>query len=261
MQPDGDGDTTGIDQFDDDTGTDGETDDDTRSETRSTEESSEDVPAEEGDDAAQPREVGGPYEPSELRMPVESEWSREPLELKDPSMIKTRERIVTDAAEKPSSDYSRSGQETREPVADGDELRLERAEAAMRAEDILTNEKITESIEKVKDDLDEDVSKKTTEEKIVIGIVSGITTLTIGMVAWALRGVSLLASLLISLPIWKSIDPLPILDVRRRKEKEKKKKATAEELATKERDEFIVDSFFDASEKKSKDHQNKGNPK
>ena len=36
-------------------------------------------------------------------------------------------------------------------------------------------------------------------------------TLTAGFVAWLLRGGSLLASLMGSMPLWKGFDPLPVL--------------------------------------------------
>jgi hypothetical protein len=38
--------------------------------------------------------------------------------------------------------------------------------------------------------------------------------ITVGYVVWSLRGASLLASLLTSMPLWRSLDPLPILENR-----------------------------------------------
>lgn len=38
--------------------------------------------------------------------------------------------------------------------------------------------------------------------------------MTAGYVLWSLRGVSLLASLITALPLWRSLDPLPILEAR-----------------------------------------------
>ena len=40
----------------------------------------------------------------------------------------------------------------------------------------------------------------------------GITGLTVGYVIWLIRGGTLLASLISSLPAWCSFDPLPVLD-------------------------------------------------
>jgi hypothetical protein len=45
--------------------------------------------------------------------------------------------------------------------------------------------------------------------------------MTAGYVMWSLRGASLLASLLTSLPLWRSLDPLPILEARADRDKAK----------------------------------------
>jgi hypothetical protein len=45
--------------------------------------------------------------------------------------------------------------------------------------------------------------------------------MTAGYVMWSLRGVSLVASLLTSLPLWRSLDPLPILEGHADREKAK----------------------------------------
>ncbi|MFK8020274.1 MAG: hypothetical protein AB8B86_10925 [Pseudomonadales bacterium] len=46
---------------------------------------------------------------------------------------------------------------------------------------------------------------------LVQTFASGGVALSSGVVAWMLRGGSLMASLLTSLPAWKSFDPLPII--------------------------------------------------
>jgi hypothetical protein len=45
--------------------------------------------------------------------------------------------------------------------------------------------------------------------------------MTAGYVIWSLRGASLLASLLTSLPLWRSLDPLPILEAKADRDKAK----------------------------------------
>jgi hypothetical protein len=45
--------------------------------------------------------------------------------------------------------------------------------------------------------------------------------MTAGYVIWSLRGASLLASLLTSIPLWRSLDPLPILEDRADRAKRK----------------------------------------
>jgi hypothetical protein len=48
--------------------------------------------------------------------------------------------------------------------------------------------------------------------------------ITVGYVVWSLRGASLLASLLTSMPLWRTLDPLPILENRAKVLVRKKKK-------------------------------------
>jgi hypothetical protein len=55
---------------------------------------------------------------------------------------------------------------------------------------------------------------------VTIRTVSQVAlAMTAGYVMWSLRGASLLASLLTSLPLWRSLDPLPILEARADREK------------------------------------------
>jgi hypothetical protein len=63
--------------------------------------------------------------------------------------------------------------------------------------------------------------------------------MTAGYVVWSLRGASLLASLLTSIPLWRSLDPLPILEsraakplVEKARRKHKRKKDEDEKLGT-----------------------------
>jgi hypothetical protein len=63
--------------------------------------------------------------------------------------------------------------------------------------------------------------------------------MTAGYVVWSLRGASLLASLLTSIPLWRSLDPLPILEsraakplVKKARRKDKRKKDDDEKLGT-----------------------------
>jgi hypothetical protein len=39
---------------------------------------------------------------------------------------------------------------------------------------------------------------------------------TVGYVVWSLRGVSLLTSFLTTMPLWRTLDPLPVLEARAR---------------------------------------------
>ncbi|MGH8654390.1 MAG: hypothetical protein ACREYE_20475, partial [Gammaproteobacteria bacterium] len=54
---------------------------------------------------------------------------------------------------------------------------------------------------------------------------------SVGVVAWLLRGGSLLAALLSTMPLWGGIDPLPILAYRRTKEGEKRRQPAQEDAS------------------------------
>ena len=61
------------------------------------------------------------------------------------------------------------------------------------------------------------------EQNATIRTVSQVAmAMTAGYVVWSLRGASLLASLLTSIPLWRSLDPLPILETRADKVQVKK---------------------------------------
>ena len=53
---------------------------------------------------------------------------------------------------------------------------------------------------------------------IPIQVISG-HNYPVGLVAWILRGGTLLASLLASMPSWRNFDPIPILDMNKKEQK------------------------------------------
>jgi hypothetical protein len=62
-------------------------------------------------------------------------------------------------------------------------------------------------------DVREDVESRQTFESFVVGTTAiSVTGLTVGYVLWLIRGGTLLASLISSLPAWCAFDPLPVLD-------------------------------------------------
>jgi hypothetical protein len=72
-------------------------------------------------------------------------------------------------------------------------------------------------------------SRGSNEPMSVKAVRHTFVAITVGYVVWSLRGASLIASLLTSMPLWRSLDPLPILEnriamrlkrKRRREEKE-----------------------------------------
>jgi VCBS repeat-containing protein len=62
--------------------------------------------------------------------------------------------------------------------------------------------------------LDNDLERRNAESIKVQIVMSTTTTLTAGIVSWVLRGGSLLASLMSTVPLLKRFDPLPIIKVR-----------------------------------------------
>jgi hypothetical protein len=61
-------------------------------------------------------------------------------------------------------------------------------------------------------DLAEQLESDTDTTALAIGTVAGVSALSTGYLMWCLRGGSLLATALSSIPAWGSFDPLPVLD-------------------------------------------------
>jgi hypothetical protein len=79
-----------------------------------------------------------------------------------------------------------------------------------------------EELTKKLDDLAKDLDSATKKSVINVGSVAGMSTtlLSVGYVIWCLRGGSLVATLLTTLPLWKWLDPLPVLDRHEEKNRE-----------------------------------------
>jgi hypothetical protein len=73
---------------------------------------------------------------------------------------------------------------------------------------------------------------------------TGMTlTLSAGIVTWALRGGSVLAGMLSSMPLWRGIDPLPLIDDARR---EKQDRAGGYETDDTHGSERVAEELLDA---------------
>jgi hypothetical protein len=83
---------------------------------------------------------------------------------------------------------------------------------------------------------------------IIIGSATGMTALlSAGYVLWAVRGGSLLASMLATLPVWRWLDPLPILESREdEKRKRKRKRGASEKEIEQEKDEERLRSLLES---------------
>ncbi len=79
------------------------------------------------------------------------------------------------------------------------------------AEAMISNESIQRELDGLKRQLEESSRPDELKEKLMVGMASGIGgSFFVGYVVWALRGTSLLASALASLPLWRCFDPLPV---------------------------------------------------
>jgi hypothetical protein len=82
------------------------------------------------------------------------------------------------------------------------------------------------------DELAQQIDTTNSRPKISVGSVAGMTTtlLSVGYVIWCLRGGSLVAMLLTTLPLWRWLDPLPVLDRHDRDRKDKQNDEDEERL-------------------------------
>ena len=61
--------------------------------------------------------------------------------------------------------------------------------------------------------MDDQLFEKVRTERITAGVVFGASSaLTAGFVIWGVKGSALLFSALSSLPLWRWIDPVPVLE-------------------------------------------------
>jgi hypothetical protein len=91
----------------------------------------------------------------------------------------------------------------------------------------------TEKLWQQLDALANELEPTNAKPKINVGSVSGVTTtlLSVGYVIWCLRGGAFIGTLLTTLPLWRWLDPLPVLDEREReKDKEKQKDEDEERI-------------------------------
>jgi hypothetical protein len=72
--------------------------------------------------------------------------------------------------------------------------------------------KLAEHLTRLADDLERAIEERENQARLLgrVASFSGMA-LSVGFVAWILRGGALLASFLVSMPAWRHFDPLPIL--------------------------------------------------
>jgi hypothetical protein len=74
--------------------------------------------------------------------------------------------------------------------------------------DVSRNQAFTEALDRLRDSLKVDTE---VEQRVVASVATFGMGLSVGYVLWLLRGGVLLGSLLSSLPVWRFVDPLPVL--------------------------------------------------
>ena len=91
--------------------------------------------------------------------------------------------------------------------------------------------KLAERLTRLADDLDRMMQERENQTRLFgrVTTLSGMA-LSAGFVAWILRGGSLLASFLVSMPAWRHFDPLPVLGVGGQDRRKRDRQAREEEV-------------------------------
>ena len=141
-----------------------------------------------------------------------------------------------------------TGARKRVPAPDGFRARALRARRAWRWSGSARRLRSVElaQLSNGLDHIAQQLDTEKTRSVIIIGSATGMTALlSAGYVLWALRGGTLLASMLATLPVWRWLDPLPILESREDDEKRKRKRGAGEKDKDKdEQDEERLRSVF-----------------
>ncbi len=110
---------------------------------------------------------------------------------------------------------------------------------------VMADHSLWEQVEKMQQQMN-NPSTEQAEHELIVKIMAGSTlTASAGVVTWLLRGGSLLASLLSTMPLWKGFDPLPILAS---KEKVIVGTRAANDAAAIDKNQIAVDGLFQTNE-------------
>ncbi len=95
---------------------------------------------------------------------------------------------------------------------------------------VIDAEEFAKSLKRVRQDMDNVIEEQQQHQAMISGITLSVTT---GILIWSLRASSLLLTLFSMLPLWRGIDPLPILE-----EVEKRKKELEEQRKDKKKEDI-----------------------
>jgi hypothetical protein len=97
------------------------------------------------------------------------------------------------------------------------------------------------SMEILRDSINSIESMERQEKIITKTVLGGTLTLSVGLATWILRGGSLLASALTTMPIWKGFDPLPVLPLTKKEQREKIKELRRIEKEERRKNKRVAD--------------------
>ncbi|MBW1699849.1 MAG: cadherin domain-containing protein, partial [Deltaproteobacteria bacterium] len=81
-----------------------------------------------------------------------------------------------------------------------------------QARKMISNRHLQNQLDALKDQIAKEARKQSSEVKFMVGTAGGVTaSIVAGYSLWVLRGVSLVASAMASLPVWGFFDPMPVL--------------------------------------------------
>jgi hypothetical protein len=160
-----------------------------------------------GASGSMPAAAPGPHHPKSTRW--QPDVPKADATGLDASKLDTPSTEASEAVDGPGPDETASDSEDRE------------ATISLTADTVLTNKKVWQAVDSAKAEMRGFSSSEKTMEKslgvFTVGTMKGLTAVATGCVTWALRGLSLLASFMTTLPLWRSFDPLPILDAEEKK--------------------------------------------
>ena len=112
-------------------------------------------------------------------------------------------------------------------------------------------------IQEMKNQMSERQSNDEPLVSLLAKSATGMTlTLTAGIATWALRGGSIIAGMISSMPLWKGFDPLPIIAASRKKQEEP---ATGNAGGTGEDERKAADMFGPAVDEPNSPARERGN--
>lgn len=110
-------------------------------------------------------------------------------------------------------------------------------------------EKFNDALRRFREQMDDALEKERQQKAVFAGVTLSVTT---GVLIWSLRASSLLFTLMSMLPLWRGIDPLPILDEvnKRKKELEQQRKDKQKEDKTSKEIGYLFDRTDSRNERK-----------